>query len=297
MVFVCAAANLRAACYGIPAQTLYDAKGIAGNIIPAIATTNAIVAGIQISQLVKIIKAKKRHANGGDPQHTERVPLRSICSYVYARREPTPRGGYLIQPTTLDEPQADCYVCRKATVTIGVDFFDAADHRMTLRRFVDAVVVAHLNFVRPAIDVGDSGLYDPDDSRLAANLDKPLGALPGVRDGCVLSATDFATDLELSVIVRHVAASHALFASDETNAARGFVVLSAADVAALDAAPTLSKEEAEHHAEHTTTTTNGKTTATTTTKRPREDEKENASAPSPCEPPSKKKSSTVGVGV
>lgn len=39
-----------ALAHQIPVQSLYEAKGTAGNIIPAIATTNAIVAGLQVSQ-------------------------------------------------------------------------------------------------------------------------------------------------------------------------------------------------------------------------------------------------------
>lgn len=46
--FVTAAANLRAHVFSIPQQSKFDIKSIAGNIIPAIATTNAIVAGLQV---------------------------------------------------------------------------------------------------------------------------------------------------------------------------------------------------------------------------------------------------------
>merc|ERR1719162_1714626 len=57
MRFVTAASNMRSSLFGIePLQSLYSAKGIAGNIIPAIATTNAICAGLQILQAFAILK-------------------------------------------------------------------------------------------------------------------------------------------------------------------------------------------------------------------------------------------------
>lgn len=53
--FVTAASNLRAACYNIPQQSLFDAKGMAGNIIHAIATTNAIVGGLIVVEALKLL--------------------------------------------------------------------------------------------------------------------------------------------------------------------------------------------------------------------------------------------------
>lgn len=52
--FVTAASNLRAMCYGIPTQTAFHAKGMAGNIIHAIATTNAIIAGFIVTEATKV---------------------------------------------------------------------------------------------------------------------------------------------------------------------------------------------------------------------------------------------------
>lgn len=46
--FVASASNLRGGNYAIPTQSLFAAKGMAGNIIHAIATTNAIISGCAV---------------------------------------------------------------------------------------------------------------------------------------------------------------------------------------------------------------------------------------------------------
>ncbi|CAG0914502.1 unnamed protein product [Notodromas monacha] len=56
--FVTACSNIRAAVFGIPRKTRFDVKSMAGNIIPAIATTNAIVAGGMVVEAFKILRNK-----------------------------------------------------------------------------------------------------------------------------------------------------------------------------------------------------------------------------------------------
>ena len=55
MKFITVASNLRSHVFTIPLLSFHDAKGVAGNIIPAIATTNAIVAGVQVLQAVRLL--------------------------------------------------------------------------------------------------------------------------------------------------------------------------------------------------------------------------------------------------
>lgn len=63
--FVAAAANIRSSIFGIDGKSRFDIKEMAGNIIPAIATTNAIVAGLCVLQSFKVLK--------GDYNHTKEV--------------------------------------------------------------------------------------------------------------------------------------------------------------------------------------------------------------------------------
>ncbi|KAL5021618.1 hypothetical protein ScPMuIL_000773 [Solemya velum] len=58
MDFVTSAANIRAHIFGIPSKTRFDIKSMAGNIIPAIATTNAIIAGLIVMESFKVLKGQ-----------------------------------------------------------------------------------------------------------------------------------------------------------------------------------------------------------------------------------------------
>lgn len=56
--FVAAAANLRCYVFGIEPKSKFAIKQMAGNIIPAIATTNAIIAGACVLQAMKVLQGE-----------------------------------------------------------------------------------------------------------------------------------------------------------------------------------------------------------------------------------------------
>lgn len=205
MRFITAASNLRQQIFSIdPIQSLYDAKGIAGNIIPAIATTNAIVAGLQVLQSFHILKAQlEAKQNGKNAGGEGEGKLKESCRYIYCLRDKT-RKGYLLQPTTLPDPNPDCFVCRNATISLALN-----TKEWTLDMLLTRVIKKELGFGEPTIMVGEDIVYeegdDIDPSEYAANLSKTLVDLPagGVGHGSILRIEDFTQDLEVEVSVSH----------------------------------------------------------------------------------------------
>ena len=57
--FVSSAANLRMYCFNIQQQSFNEVKNMAGNIVPAIASTNSIVSGIEVIEMLKYLRGRQ----------------------------------------------------------------------------------------------------------------------------------------------------------------------------------------------------------------------------------------------
>lgn len=93
--FVVASANLRSHIFGIEMRSKFDIKQMAGNIIPAIATTNAMTASLCVLQAFKVLRSQLAAAKMVFlTRGTERVlsseslrppnPYCATCSVTYA---------------------------------------------------------------------------------------------------------------------------------------------------------------------------------------------------------------------
>lgn len=120
---------------------------MAGNIIPAIATTNAIIAGGIVLQALQVLR---------------RSPPRSV--FIQAQKP-----SVLLNACTVSLPNPRCSVCRETYVHVQTDTSST-----TLGDLLDAVREAEQTGAEREVSVYESGrvLSDPDwDDNLSRTLD------------------------------------------------------------------------------------------------------------------------------
>ncbi|KAJ1985436.1 E1 ubiquitin-activating protein uba2 [Dimargaris cristalligena] len=158
--FVTATANLRSLVFHIAPQSQFDVKAMAGNIIPAIATTNAVIAG-----LIALQANTLRRCGFGNANH-----LLPSCQTTYLVQDTTrPR---LLYNEKLAAPSPTCATCRRRYAVLEVDptratlgdFLKLAQKYATQLLLGDDLI----------IEEGGRILYDPD---FDDNLDRTFADL------------------------------------------------------------------------------------------------------------------------
>ncbi|RVX74204.1 hypothetical protein B0A52_02036 [Exophiala mesophila] len=172
--FVIASANLRAIIFGIDPKSKFDTKQMAGNIIPAIATTNAMVAGLCAMEAFKVLRQ--------DFARTKYLWL---------------RNGSL-STDQLEKPNPECPVCNVVSVILHVDL-----EKATLKDLVHDILKTKLGYGDEMTVMNDAGIiYDPD---LEDNLERKLTEL-GIDDASFILVKDDEdeprVDLQLAVLAK-----------------------------------------------------------------------------------------------
>jgi ubiquitin-like 1-activating enzyme E1 B len=203
--FVAAVATLRSANYRIAPQSPFDVKGVAGNIVHAVATTNAIVGGLIVLEAIKILrKSKRKDAN---TQNDEGAPAATRINnrYTFVKKRAT--NNRLLEPVTPDPPNASCAVCGQARLELVCD-----TESFTIQRLLLDALTKKLGMHAPEINAPETVLYEQPDgleedekAQYEKNLRAVLTALPagGVRHGAVLSISDFSQKFEFELLVTH----------------------------------------------------------------------------------------------
>ncbi|RPA88030.1 ThiF family protein [Ascobolus immersus RN42] len=177
--FVAAAANLRSHIFRIDLKSKFDIKQMAGNIIPAIATTNAITAGVCVLQAFKVMN--------DDLQSAKMVFLSKSADRIFSTER-------------LSKPNPTCAVCSNAWSSWEVD-----TTRATLQDLLSVVAQKVAGYSEECIIMnGSKMVYDVD---YEDNLEKPLADLDIVDNSTISIADDSSSDdqpqkanLELRII-------------------------------------------------------------------------------------------------
>lgn len=192
MDFVAAATNLRMHNFGIlPFKSRWDVQSIAGSIVPAIATTNAMVAAMQVLQLFHLLTFQLQEVQSNKEENSgERLREQSRLRYVSVRKlVPGSRPYDVISPLRLEEPNAKCVGCQQQQILITLHSLQD----WTLKRLVNVVLRGRLGSNSPLIDFNAKLLWDPDealeDPVFAAAGNKSLAQL-NVSNGSMLIVTD-----------------------------------------------------------------------------------------------------------
>ncbi|KAL0470149.1 hypothetical protein QR685DRAFT_571313 [Neurospora intermedia] len=161
--FVAASANIRSAVFGIDRKSKFDIKQMAGNIIPAIATTNAIVAGLCVLEAFKVLKG-----------HYEQAKEVFLTPFANAR---------MLASDKSREPNPDCPVCGVYQTRVYVDL-----EKATLNDLVEHLIKTNLGYGEKDFAISNEVgiLYDPDETD---NLEKKLSEL-GIKSDSFLTITD-----------------------------------------------------------------------------------------------------------
>jgi len=180
--FVTACANIRMYIFNIKQKSRFEVKSMAGNIIPAIATTNAVIAGCIVMEAFKILSEQMEK-----------------CKTVYLRTQPNARGKILVTEA-LEPPNPKCLVCKddpEGNVKLNLNTF-------TIKMFEEKILKGVLNMVAPDAEVTGKGTIlissDPEE-RDEAMLEKPLSDF--VSDGAALSCDDFLQNFSLKIYLWH----------------------------------------------------------------------------------------------
>lgn len=182
MNFVASAANIRAHIFGISKKSQFDIKAMAGNIVPAIATSNAMVAALVVLTALNVLRGKLEQ-----------------CQTVYVRDFTTPVGYFIARERSLTQPNPQCTVCsEKPQVIIATDLT-----KMKCKEFENSVLKDKLNMIAPDLHLDSTGsvLISSEEGETEHNDGKTLSEL-GVRDGTILQADDFVQIYKLTIIVR-----------------------------------------------------------------------------------------------
>nr|CCC90642.1 putative ubiquitin-activating enzyme e1 [Trypanosoma congolense IL3000] len=171
--FVAAVSNIRATMFHIfPQQSVEEIRTVAGKIVPAVATTNAIVAAGVVQQALRVLsltnathpvmEPKMIYVRKVPQERRRRLPLDPPGTVLEAgdgcaRKMQNVSDLYLVHSAPPNPCNAKCIVCRNRHPTVQV-YLDAQN--ITVGGFVRRVLSERLKMHEPSLFQGLNVLYE-----------------------------------------------------------------------------------------------------------------------------------------
>lgn len=181
MNFVVSSTNIRSTLFNIPMKSYFDIKTMAGNIIPAIATANALIAGQIVIHALRTLR--------GDYHR---------CQSVFLRAKPNHKGAILVKDKNLEKPNPNCFVC---SVT-GEHILRLDTKKITVRQLEDLVLKKKLNLVLPDV-LADKRVLISSNEDDELNLYSFLLSDMNVVHGSRLKVDDYFQNYSVNLMVHH----------------------------------------------------------------------------------------------
>lgn len=162
MNFVVSSSNIRSVIFDIPCLSHFDTKSKAGNIVPAIATANAMIAGQIVIHALRILRGEYER-----------------CQSVFLRQLPNHKGGVLVKERSLQKPNPNCHVCgSEGEIILAADMFT-----FTVKQLDDLVLRQRLNMVAPEVMLSDGSMIISSDEADELDLYEKFLVEVGVNHG------------------------------------------------------------------------------------------------------------------
>ncbi|KAN0006591.1 hypothetical protein ACTFIU_003305 [Dictyostelium citrinum] len=184
--FVCSASNIRSKIFNIPMKSRFDVKSMAGNIIPAIATTNAVIGGLIVMEAIKVIDGRFDECR---------------ATYLYQ----LPSGKRLLMPTQLEPQNPKCFVCNRSFITCRLN-----TEKTTISQFIEHVLKKSLAVNEPILTVGNDIIYEGGDQDLSkeeieqrSKIEKKTLATHRLTNDTSLIVEDYNQDFQVTITIQH----------------------------------------------------------------------------------------------
>lgn len=207
--FVVAASNIRSKCFNIERKSPFDVKSLAGNIVPAISSTNSIIGGLLVLQAVRLLKVMPVGTEYRTLEDASRNELlKDTGRSTYLNYTSLTRKD-LISSFECAPPVATCLACSKGKtpeVHIHLSFKDT-----TLADLIDKIVLGTFHFVCPDLSLNDDSgiiIWSKDEDSEEESKDsmdvklKCLNELPHIKSPKTrLLVSDLLQDKQLILIL------------------------------------------------------------------------------------------------